>query len=179
MAIAKKFYPYAGIPVIGTSFLLLNISKTDVFVILLCELIVVFGYIAAILDLKTKKVPNILIIAMLLAWVSTITPKLFIHTDIAISYIKDFALGFIIAGGLFLLVYLVSRKGLGGGDVKFIAVAGLYLGFNGIIPAILYGSILAGLCGLVLLLLKKIGRKDAMPLIPFLYIGILITLFYR
>jgi len=43
----------------------------------------------------------------------------------------------------------------------------------------LYGTILAALTGLILILLKKLGRKDAMPLAPFIYAGILITVFYR
>ena len=59
---------------------------------------------------------------------------------------------------------------LGGGDVKFVAAAGLFLGFARIIPATLYGTILAALTGLALIALKKIGRKDKMPLAPFLYI---------
>jgi prepilin signal peptidase PulO-like enzyme (type II secretory pathway) len=66
---------------------------------------------------------------------------------------------------------------LGGGDVKFMSVAGLYLGFSGTIPVILFGTVIAALTGLVLILLKKINRKDSIPLAPFLFIGIIITVF--
>jgi prepilin signal peptidase PulO-like enzyme (type II secretory pathway) len=55
------------------------------------------------------------------------------------------------------------------------AGAGLYLGFSGIIPSMLYGTVLAALTGLALMLLRKIGRKDTIPLAPFLYVGMLIT----
>ena len=175
----KPLLPYVGIPIIGAVFFLLCGKQADVFIIFLCELVIVFGYIAAVLDIKTKKIPNGFILAMFAAWVLTMMPKLLLDTDMAIDMLKDAALGFVIGGGLFLLVYLISRKGLGGGDVKFMAAAGLYIGFTGILSAMLYGTILAALVGLVLLLLKKIGRKDAMPLAPFLYIGILITVFYR
>ena len=77
---------------------------------------------------------------------------------------------------LFLAVYLVSRKGLGGGDVKFMAASGLYLGVD-VLPAMFYGSVLSAAAGLGLLLAKKIGRRDAIPLAPFLFAGILIVLF--
>jgi len=143
------------------------------------ELIVVFGYVTAIIDLKTRRIPNSLILAMLTAWVLTITPMLFIYANASVEYIKDSALGFAFGGGLFLLVYMISRKGLGGGDVKFMAVAGLYLGFGGAIPVMLYGTVLAALTGLTLVLLKRIGRKDAIPLAPFLYAGILVTVFLQ
>ena len=76
-----------------------------------------------------------------------------------------------------MLIYIISRNGLGGGDVKFMAVAGLYLGFSGTVPAILYGTLLAAFTGLVLIVLKKLGRKDTMPLVPFLFVGIMITIF--
>jgi Flp pilus assembly protein protease CpaA len=175
----KSILPYAGIPILGTAFLLIYAMQVDAFIILLCELVISFGYVAAVLDVKTKKIPNRLILAMFAAWVVAMTPKLFADIDTAIELLKDAALGLAVGGGLFLLVYVISRKGLGGGDVKFMAVAGLYIGFAGTLSAMLYGTILAGLTGLVLLLLKKIERKDAIPLSPFLYAGILIAVFYR
>jgi Flp pilus assembly protein protease CpaA len=171
--------PYAGIPVIGAAMFLIHVGQTDLYIMLWCELIIVFGYIAAVQDITAKKIPNSLVLAMLGAWVLTMAPKILLDTDMAVMLLKDAALGFVIGGGLFLLVYLISRKGLGGGDVKYMAATGLYIGFSGVVSAMLYGTILVALTGLTLLLLKKIGRKDSIPLAPFLYIGILITLFYR
>lgn len=176
---AKKILPYVGIPVLTAAFAIIHTGYMDLFVILLFELIIIFGYVAAVLDLTTKRIPNVLVLVMLAAWVLVMMPKLLVDTDTAIGMLTDSAIGFAVAGGLFLLVYLVSRKGLGGGDVKFMAAAGLYTGYSGILPAMLYGTILAGITGLVLLGLKKIGKKDTMPLAPFLYAGILIAVFYR
>jgi len=91
--------------------------------------------------------------------------------------LKDSVLGFLIGGGMFLFVYIVSKKGLGGGDVKFMAVAGLFLGLSGVFTTMFYGTCLAAAFGLLLIALKKIGRKDAIPLAPFLYVGIIVTVF--
>lgn len=172
------FLPYVGIPVIGAIFLIICASRMDLFNILLCELIIIFGYIASVSDINTKKIPNILVLSMLIAWTIAVIPKLIFDTDTAVEVLKNSVLGLLVGGGLFLLVYLISRKGMGGGDVKFMAVTGLYIGFTGILSAMLYGSVLAALVGLVLLLAKKIGRKGTIPLAPFLYTGILITVFY-
>ena len=175
----SQVLPYIGIPVLGIVLLLMQAARLDGFILLQFELVLTFGYIASVFDIKSKHIPNGLVLIMLAAWVLTMTPKLFLDTDTAILLLKDSAFGFLIGGGLFVLVYIVSKKGMGGGDVKFMAATGLYVGFAGIISTMLYGSVLAALTGLVLLLLKKVGRKDTMPLVPFLYIGILITIFYR
>jgi len=176
----KPLLPYAGIPPIAAALYVLNaVAGTDMFILLWLLLIVIFGYVAAVLDVKDKKIPNRLVLVMLGTWALTMTPKLIVDTEPAISFLLDALLGFAVGGGLFLLVYAVSRKGLGGGDVKFMAAAGLYLGFAGTMTAMLYGTILAALAGLVLILAKKIGRKDQIPLAPFIYAGILLTVFFR
>jgi len=176
---AKQILPYAGLPVILSAILILSLGNTDALIMLWNVSIIIFGYIASVFDIKERRIPNGLILAMLAAWVITMMPKLFLDTDVALSLLKDSALGFAIGGGLFLLVYLISRKGLGGGDVKFMAVTGFYLGFGGIVPAMLYGTILAALAGLTLIALKRISRKDRIPLAPFLYAGILIVIFIQ
>ena len=171
--------PYVGIPIVGAALLFLQIGKINAFSLFLYELVIVFGYVAAILDIKTKRIPNILVIAMLAAWVLVITPRLFFDTDAAVAQTMTSLLGFAMGGGMFLFVYLISRGGLGGGDVKFMAGVGLYLGFNGTITTMLFGTVLAALTGLILIMMKKISRKDKIPLAPFLYIGILITVFLQ
>ena len=173
-----RIAPYAGLPIIGFALFFLQTGRTEAFYLLQQELLIIFGYLAAISDLKAKKISNTLILGMLAAWVITFAPQLFFHTERALAHLTEAALGFAVGGGVFLFLYLVSRGGLGGGDVKFIAAAGLYVGLNNIFPVMLYGTVLAGLTALTLLLLKRIKRKDSLPLAPFLYIGILILLFF-
>jgi len=115
---------------------------------------------------------------MLAAWVIIVTPQLFFDIEGTLMFIRNALFGLLAGGGLPLLIYLISRKGLGGGDVKFMAMAGLYLGLGMILPAMLFGSILAGLTGLVLIIIKKIGRKDSIPLAPFMCAGIILTIFF-
>jgi len=174
----KSLLPYIGIPFLAAALLLIHFGQIDLFILLWFMLVVIFGYVASVLDIKAKKIPNNLVLVMLCAWVLTITPKLIVDTEAAVELLLNALLGFLVGGGLFLLVYLISRKGLGGGDVKFMAAAGLYMGFSGTLTAMLCGSILAALTGLILILTKKLGRKDTMPLAPFIYVGILIAVFF-
>jgi prepilin signal peptidase PulO-like enzyme (type II secretory pathway) len=175
----KSEWQYAGLPIVIAALIILHAGSIDAFFLLWHISVVVFSYIAAVIDMKTRRIPNALVLTMLAAWILIMTPKLFLDVNTVMEVLIDSVLGFVFGGGIFLLVYIISRRGLGGGDVKFMAMAGLYLGFGGTIPAILYGTILATLVGFALILSKKIGRKDTMPLAPFICVGILITLFLR
>jgi prepilin signal peptidase PulO-like enzyme (type II secretory pathway) len=167
----------AGILAIISAWLLLCTEGMAVFILLKYALLIVFGYAASVFDIQTKRIPNRLVLSMLTVWLFVMALKLLLDIEDGVRLLADSLFGLLVGGGLFMLVYLISRKGLGGGDVKFMAAAGLFLGFGKIIPAMLYGTVLAAMTGLVLILLKRIGRKDTIPLAPFLYAGILITVF--
>lgn len=174
----RKVLPYWGIPVLLLSLFLLQGRKAGPIYLLLWGVLTVFGYLASMGDLLEKRVPNRLIGWMAAAWVLIMVPQLFFQTEEALYLLLSGGFGFLMGGGLFLLVYLVSRGGLSGGDVKLMAASGLYLGFQKVMQAMLYGSILAALTGGGLILMRKIGRKDTIPLIPFLYAGILLSTFF-
>ena len=80
------------------------------------------------------------------------------------------------AGGTFVVLAAVSilgRGALGGGDVKMMAVVGLWLGKE-VVLALTTGFILGGVAAVVLLLLRRAGRKDFFAFGPFLIIGTLL-----
>lgn len=176
----KRFLPH----VFGLSALLLTLclvkwTQISRLALLLRVLLVVFGYLAALCDAREKRVPNKLIIAMMGGWVLIMVPQMFFVTEEALGTMADGLAGFLTGGLIFWLVYAISRGGLGGGDVKLAATSGLYLGLDGVLSMMLYGSVLAASTGVVLILLKKIKPKDQIPLVPFLYVGILLTVFVR
>lgn len=175
----KTWLPYAGIPILCGALILVQRGRLDGAELLLRVLLLVFGYVAAAGDLKDKRVPNRLVAVMAGAWVLVIVPQLLLRTEETLFLAFSGLAGFLLAGFIFLAVYLISRKGLGGGDVKLMAVSGLYLGFGGVLPTMLYGSVMAALTALVMIALKKITAKDSIPLVPFLYVGMLLTLFIR
>lgn len=70
---------------------------------------------------------------------------------------------------------ILGRGALGGGDVKMMAVLGLWLGVNGIITTACIGFILGGVAAVIFLLLKIHGRKDYFAFGPFLIIGAVVA----
>ena len=175
----NKLRPYAGLPVVTVLYLLLRGSLVSPAVLLLREVLLILGYAAAVKDFREQTVPNRLVLAMLGAWCMILVPQLFIHPETGLSLLFSGAVGALFAGVVFLTVYFVSHKGLGGGDVKLMTVFGLYLGLDGVVPTMLYGTLLAAAAGGILILLKKVGPKDAIPLVPFLYIGVVLTVLTR
>jgi len=68
---------------------------------------------------------------------------------------------------------LISPSGMGMGDAKLVAVIGLYLGWQAL-PALLIGLLLAGMTGVLIALGKRTPpSRTAIPLAPFLALGVL------
>jgi leader peptidase (prepilin peptidase)/N-methyltransferase len=81
--------------------------------------------------------------------------------------------GWAIAGGTFLLLWLVYPRGMGYGDVRLSGVLGIVLGFLGWAPllvGIYAGFLLGGIGGTVLTVLRVVDRK-AYPFGPFMLLG--------
>ena len=70
---------------------------------------------------------------------------------------------------------ILGRGALGGGDVKMMAVLGLWLGVNGIITTACIGFILGGVAAIIMLLLRIHGRKDFFAFGPFLIMGAVVA----
>jgi leader peptidase (prepilin peptidase)/N-methyltransferase len=95
-----------------------------------------------------------------------------------VPFIGRAAAGGGIGLGIFFLIVIVSRGGMGWGDVKLAALIGLVTGFPLVFVALLIGVILGGVVAALLLLLKVKKRKEAIPFGPFLAIGAIATLLW-
>ncbi len=179
LKIPERPLDYLALPVILAAYLGLKGGGQAPTQLLLRLVLLTLCYAAAVTDLRRQRVDNRLVAALGIAWVLILAPLALFDPEGALAMGGTGLAGFLLAGAVLLLVYFVSRKGLGGGDVKLMTVAGLYLGYDGALSALLYGSVLAALSALVLILGKKMTAKDTIPLVPFLYVGILLTEFVR
>jgi leader peptidase (prepilin peptidase) / N-methyltransferase len=120
--------------------------------------------VVALIDFDHKIIPNIITLPGLAIglglslWVLPISPLASL-------------LGLLIGGMLFYLIAIVSKGGMGGGDIKLIAMIGAFLGWQGALFTILSGALMGSLVGMMLMLLGKKGRKDKVPFGPFLSCG--------
>lgn len=94
------------------------------------------------------------------------------------SGIVQAAIGGGIGLGLFLVIVLVSRGGMGWGDVKMATLIGLITGFPLLFVALFLTIISSGLVAGILLLLKLKKRKEGIPFAPFLSLATIVTLLF-
>jgi leader peptidase (prepilin peptidase)/N-methyltransferase len=91
-------------------------------------------------------------------------------------------LGILLGGGSLFLVgtlyqWIFKREGMGGGDVKLLAMIGAFLGWKAVILTILISSLVGSLVGVMIIVLKGKDFKYAIPFGPFLSLGAVISLF--
>jgi len=138
-----------------------------------CLFIIIF-----VIDLEhglilNKVVYPSLVVALLLA----LLPRPWL-TQWIVTGIANAAIGGAIGFALFLLIAIVSRGGMGWGDVKLAALIGLAAGFPLVFLAIIMAAILGGIVAVAMVIAKKRQRRQTIPFGPFLAVAAMITLLW-
>ena len=150
------------------------ISPLYPFIELLTGLLFAAAYLHS--GLTTLLLKQLFLIAILVV-VSLIDLKYYIIPDRMIIF--SLACGILLNLLAFLLApALIYRGGMGGGDIKLAAVIGFFLGWPNGLLAVFLGCLLAALIGIVLVLTRLKGRKDAIPFGPYLAVGTMLAMFF-
>lgn len=125
--------------------------------------------VIAVIDWRTYEIPVVLNIVLVFFGV--------IHILLDFSNLLEYLIGFCVVSGFLYLLFKVTRgRGIGGGDVKLMAAAGLLIGWKNIILALALGSILGSVIHIVLM---KTCNKDRMLAFgPYLSAGIVIAMLF-
>ncbi|OPG10164.1 prepilin peptidase [Streptomyces sp. GKU 895] len=130
------------------------------------------GVLLAVVDLKVQRLPDPLTLPFAAAALALLGALSFVpeHTgDWLHALYGSLALG----GGYFVL-FLINPAGMGFGDVKLALGTGAVLGWYGWATVMLgtfAGFLLGALYGGALIVVRKAGRKTAIPFGPFLIMG--------
>jgi leader peptidase (prepilin peptidase)/N-methyltransferase len=130
------------------------------------------GVLLALVDLRVRRLPDVLTLplagaALGLLGVVALVPE---HTG---DWPRALW-GALALGGFYYVLWRVNPDGMGFGDVKLALGAGAVLGWYGwdtLLLGTFAGFLLGALCGGVLVLVGKAGRKTAIPFGPFLIAG--------
>ncbi|WEG10121.1 prepilin peptidase [Microbacterium horticulturae] len=126
----------------------------------------------ALIDLDHQKLPDVItlaaypVTAVLLAAASALTGDF--------GRLLTAAIGLVALGGLYILLALGYRGGMGLGDVKLAGALGMLLGWFGWSQLIVGGFsafVIGGIVGVVLMLTRRAGRRSRIPFGPFMLIG--------
>ena len=96
--------------------------------------------------------------------------------------LKDSLIGALVGGGsLFLVAWgyhlFTGKEGMGGGDIKLLAMIGAFIGWQGVFFTIFLASVTGSMIGAILMLFAKKDLKFAVAFGPFLALGALAYLF--
>jgi leader peptidase (prepilin peptidase)/N-methyltransferase len=145
------------------------------------QALIYFIFIAALLvitfiDIDHRIIPDIISLpGILLGFLaSMILPQL---------NWSDSLIGIGIGGGILLAIawgyqLFTGKDGMGGGDIKLLAMIGAFLGWKGVLFTVMASSLIGTVVGIVLMVRAGKGMKMALPFGPFLAIGAILFLFF-
>jgi len=145
------------------------------------EGLVYYAFIAALLvitfiDIDHQIIPDLITLPGI--------PVFFLAT-LALPHLSllDSLLGLLLGGGTLLVIGLTyqlitQKEGMGGGDIKLLAMIGVLLGWEGVLFTVFTASAVGTLAGLVAMLHQRKGMKLAIPFGPFLSIGAITYIFF-
>jgi leader peptidase (prepilin peptidase)/N-methyltransferase len=91
--------------------------------------------------------------------------------------------GILVGGGILLVLawaspFLFGKEGIGGGDIKFLAMVGAFLGWQQALLTLMVGSVVGAVIGVVLLATKVLQKGQYIPFGPYLALGGLIAVLW-
>lgn len=129
-------------------------------------------YLLAKVDYHEKKIPNKVVLVMLILRVAFLVYEVWINLDFWKNVLVYPLLGAAIGGMIMAVAMLISRKGVGMGDVKMFIVIGAFVGSTEILATMFYTFLISAIGGICLLVTKKAGLKDSIPMAPFACAGV-------
>lgn len=95
----------------------------------------------------------------------------------------DSLLGILLGGGFFYLIavgyhHVRHREGLGGGDIKLLAMIGAFTGWSGAMFTVFAASVTGALVGFAVMWRSRKGLTTMLPFGPFLALGAVCYLFW-
>ena len=162
------FYIFAAVALFS-AFFVRGFTVTGVFTALFLLLLVA----CASADINAGIVPDLIVIAIAVLGVIK-----FFAEGVTVTGLVSCLIGAVCISVPMLVVSLLIKGAFGGGDIKLMAAAGLYLGWRLTVTGAFLGLFMSGFYGIYLLILKKAGKKSKIKLAPFLALGLAMAVLF-
>ncbi|MBC7597166.1 MAG: prepilin peptidase [Kineosporiaceae bacterium] len=132
----------------------------------------------ALIDLDTHRIPNVIVLPAYIVGLLMLGLAAILGGDYASLLLAG--TGCLAMGLAYLVMAVAYPGGMGFGDVKLAGVLGLFLGWLGWAPLAVGASLaflLGGIFGVVVMLIRRGGRKTAIPFGPWMLAGAWLGIF--
>lgn len=146
--------------------------------------IALFGYcsafsallVATVIDWRTMEIPDSMWITVLIGGVITYIDEL-VAEGFDLDCLLERVIGFFAASGVLFLLAVITKGGMGGGDIKLMAAVGFMLGWKVVLLALVMGGFI-GTLYLVFMAIKNKGKVPRkVPFAPHLSLATVICMF--
>ena len=142
---------------------------------IICLLLLLFA--AANIDMRKQIIPNTLLLAGLIIRLILWIIALILDVNRFLNVVGGEALSCVGFGVFLIWGAVLTRGGIGMGDVKLIMLMALYQGFYGVISSLFFSLFAAFIIAITLLIARKKGKKDAIAFAPSILVGTLLSVF--
>lgn len=133
---------------------------------------------AAGIDYREHRIPNVIPLTLLVSAIILLLAGYLFRIDGAMSYVISSVFA-VIAVVLFMVIAsLLTKHGIGMGDIKLLGAFALMCGVPGVCGSLLVAMIACGIVAIILLIFKKTTIKGALPFAPFIFLGYIVTLIF-
>ena len=129
-------------------------------------------FVAAVFDIKKKEISLWLITAMAAISISDGILEVFYHK----SSPKEMLIC-LIPGACLMILSAISRQSIGMGDGLIVAAIGLSFGIYRLLLGVSVALFISGIMSIILIVIRKAGKKDTFPFVPFIFAGMVVSMF--
>jgi leader peptidase (prepilin peptidase)/N-methyltransferase len=141
--------------------------------------------VISFIDLDVRIVPDVISLPVIIVGLALSVAGYFLvsgESPIVPSPVSS-VLGILAGGGFLLATAWIYEKvtgveGMGGGDIKLLAMIGAFLGWPSIPITLFFASLVGSVVGIACMVATGAGRRLALPFAPFLCSGALLFIFF-
>lgn len=140
------------------------------------KIALIWGWLAVIawIDGTKMVIPNRAVVTGIVAAVFFMLFDILVGGFSPLVVCKDYVMGALFGFGVFALARIVSKHGIGMGDIKLYTALGLLLGWAGVFAVMFFSILCMAVYGIAALLLHKKEKDSQVPMAPFTLLGMLL-----
>ncbi|HAM68805.1 MAG TPA: hypothetical protein DCP68_04235 [Ruminococcus sp.] len=126
----------------------------------------------SVIDIRVKKIPNQILLILFCVRAVCMAVFILMRPEDFRGELFPSLFGVLVGGGVMLICRLISKGGMGAGDIKLFAVLGFFLKIPDVMHVMILSIMLSAVTGLFMLIFRKAKMRSTIPMAPFILAGL-------